>query len=148
MSSSSADMGLAAIGSEAGIPSLNVASIPAEVRNGDSKARQAYAEGLAFENVLVNELSQQMASTMYGGQADSSAATDSTTGGDASGTGGGLLGAAGAYSSLIPQALSSSIMSGGGIGLAQEFAQDIDPALLAGSGQSESSTSDQGGAAV
>ena len=109
----SADPNIGSIGAAAGIPSLNVADIPANIRNGNAAAQRAYGEGLAFERVLVNELSQQMASTMFGG-------------------GGGMSGAAAAYSSLIPQTLSSSIMSGGGLGLAEEFAQDVDPSLRGG----------------
>ena len=42
-----------------------------------------------------------------------------------SGSGSGL----GAYASLLPQALTSSIMSGGGTGLAFQIARDLDPAL-------------------
>ena len=65
--SSSSDITLGTIGADAGIPNLNVAKIPENIRNGDSKAMQAYSEGLAFEDMLVNELSQQLANTMYGG---------------------------------------------------------------------------------
>ena len=31
---------------------------------------------------------------------------------------------------MIPQALSSSIMNSGGLGMAESFAQELDPALL------------------
>jgi hypothetical protein len=34
-----------------------------------------------------------------------------------------------AFSSMIPQALTSSIMSGGGLGIALRLAQAIDPAI-------------------
>jgi hypothetical protein len=57
--------------------------------------------------VLVGELSRQLAGTMYG--------------------------AGNAYSSLIPQTLTTSIMDSGGLGMAQQFAQEIDPSLAAGS---------------
>ncbi len=138
ISVSASDISLASIGTEAGIPSLNVADIPADIRNGNSQAKQAYSQGLAFESVLVNELSQQMTNAMYGG-ADSSDGVDSSDSSGGSDGSGGLLGAASAYSSLIPQALTSSIMSGGGVGMADEFAQEIDPALLSGTSQSQSS---------
>ena len=132
MSTSSATT-LGTIGSNAGIPNLNVASIPANIRNGDSKAKQAYSEGLAFENVLVNELTQQLASTMYGG--DSSGGSSSSIDGSSDGSSGdgssgsSMLGGASAYASMIPQALTSSIMSGGGTGIAEQFAQELDPEL-------------------
>lgn len=127
MGASSSDFALASIGTSAGIPSLNVADIPATVRDGNKTAKQAYAEGLAFENVLVNELSQQLSSTMYGGSGTDAASASDGSGGSSSG----LLGGAGAYASMIPQALSSSIMSGGGLGIAEEFAQEIDPSINA-----------------
>ena len=122
--SSGAENSLASIGINAGVPSLNVADIPANVRNGNAEARQAYTEGLAFEQVLVNELTTQLANTM--GSDSSDMTGDSTD----SGTDG-LLGGSGssAYSSMIPQALSSSIMSGGGLGMAEQFAAAIDPAI-------------------
>ena len=49
---------------------------------------------------------------------------------DSSGGGGGLMGAdpaAGAYADLIPQALSSSVMSAGGLGLAAQLASSFTP---------------------
>jgi Rod binding domain-containing protein len=114
MSTSSTDITTASIGAAAGYPNLNVAEIPKNIQDGNSQAKRAYVEGLAFESVLVNELSQQMASTMYG------------TGSP--------------YSSLIPQTLTTSIMDSGGLGTAEQFAQELDPSLAAGqstdSGQS------------
>jgi hypothetical protein len=127
MSVSGSDISLGSIGTSAGIPSLNVADIPANIRNGNGSAKQAYAEGLAFENVLVNELSQQLSNTMYGGSGpDATSSTDSSDGSTGSS---GLLSGAGAYASMIPQVLTSSIMSGGGLGIAEDFAQELDPAL-------------------
>jgi hypothetical protein len=130
MSSSSTNISLSTIGSDAGIPNLNVATIPENIRNGDSKAKQAYSEGLAFEDMLVNELTQQLASTMYGG--DSSDGSSSADGSSTDGSSGSssMLGGASAYASLIPQALSSSIMNSGGLGMAESFAQELDPSLL------------------
>ena len=137
--SSSSDITLGTIGANAGIPNLNVADIPANIRHGDSKAMQAYSEGLAFEDMLVNELSQQLANTMYGGSgadgsssgvdgSSSSDGTDGTDGTDGSSSGG-LLSGASAYASLIPQTLTSSIMDGGGLGMASQFADELDPSL-------------------
>jgi hypothetical protein len=131
MSTSSA-ITLGTIGSNAGIPNLNVASVPANIRNGDSKAKQAYSEGLAFENVLVNELTQQLASTMYGGDSSGSSSTDGSSDGSSSdgSSSSSMLGGASAYASMIPQALGSSIMDSGGLGMAESFAQELDPSLL------------------
>jgi hypothetical protein len=132
--SSSSDISLSSIGTSAGIPSLNVADIPANVRNGNNAAKQAYTEGLAFENVLVNELSQQLSNTMYGGSGvDATSSTDASDGSGDDSSSSGLLSGAGAYASMIPQALTSSIMSGGGLGIAEQFAQELDPSIDAAS---------------
>jgi Rod binding domain-containing protein len=143
MSSSSTNVTLGTIGTDAGIPNLNVATIPENIRNGDSKAKAAYSEGLAFEDMLVNELSQQLANTMYGGSG-SDGSDDSTDGSsdstDGSSSGSSMLGGASAYASMIPQALTSSIMNGGGLGMAESFAQELDPALLSQATGTTSST--------
>ncbi len=126
MSFSSADSSLSSIGVNAGIPSLNVADIPANIRNGNKQAQQAYTEGLAFEQVLVNQLTTQLANTMGSSSQDTAdGASDSSS--DSSGLLGGSSNSA--YASLIPSTLTSSIMDGGGLGLADQFAETIDPAL-------------------
>jgi hypothetical protein len=126
MSFSSADSSLSSIGVNAGIPSLNVADIPANIRNGNKQAQQAYSEGLAFEQVLVNQLTTQLANTM-GSSSQDTADGSSDSSSDSSGLLGGS--SSSAYSSLIPSTLTSSIMDGGGLGLADQFAQTIDPAI-------------------
>jgi hypothetical protein len=117
------------------LPPIDPANEPAAIRNGDQKAKDAYQTGMAFENVLVNELAQQLAATVpgldgsddgLGGTTDDSSAAGSTAG-SSGGVGGG--GGLGAYSSLLPQTLASSVMSGGGTGIAMEIAKSIDPAL-------------------
>ena len=119
-------------------PLIDPANEPASVRNGDQKAKNAYETGVAFENVLVSELAQQLTATVpgldgsddgLGGSADSS---DGSTGGPGStgSTGGvGGSGGLGAYASLLPQTFANSITSGGGTGIAMEIARAIDPAL-------------------
>lgn len=132
-------LGLAAGGSS-GLPPISAADLPASVRNGPPAAKQAYTEALEFEQVLVNQLAQQLTATMTqnssdGSSGDSSGGADS--GSDSAGAGAGdvssgILGsdpATSLYSSLIPQALTDSIMSSGGLGIASELAQSIDPSL-------------------
>jgi hypothetical protein len=102
------------------LPPINAASEPASVRNGPPAAKQAYQEALGFEQLLVDQLSQQLAATV--------SSSDSADGS----SGGGIMGSdpsTGAYASLIPQALSSGIMSAGGTGVALQLAQALDPAL-------------------
>lgn len=124
----SSDITLGTIGQNAGIPDLNVATVPASIRNGGAGAMKAYSEGLAFEGMLVNELSQQMSKTMFGGTGDGSS-TDGTDSSDGSASSS-MLGGASAYQSLIPQALTASIMADGGLGMAESFAKELDPSLL------------------
>jgi hypothetical protein len=116
------------------LPTIDPANEPAAVRNGDQKAKNAYETGLSFENVLVNQLAQQLAATVpgldgsddgLGGTSDDS--SDGSSDGSTGGVGGG--GGLGAYSSLLPQTLSSAVMYGGGTGIAMQIAQSIDPAL-------------------
>ncbi len=113
------------------LPLIDPANEPAAVRNGGQKAKDAYQTGLAFENVLVNELAQQLSATVPGldGSDDGLGGTSdgSSDAGRTGGVGGG--GGLGAYSSLLPQTLSTSIMSGGGTGIAMQIAKAIDPAL-------------------
>jgi Rod binding domain-containing protein len=109
--------------STGGPPSINPANEPAAIRNGDADAKKAYQTGLSFEQLLVNQLTQELAST----------ATDSSGDGSGDGSGAsGLMGgdaASSAYANMLPQTLTSSIMSGGGTGIAMQIAKSIDPAL-------------------
>lgn len=113
------------------LPPINPALEPASVRNGNQAAKNAYQTGLAFEQVLVDQLSQQLAATAGGSSGDSS----SDSSGDSSGnSSGGLMGsdpASSMYSQMLPQALTSSVMSAGGLGLATQLAASIDPAIKA-----------------
>jgi Rod binding domain-containing protein len=124
------------------IPGLQPGDIPADIRTGDSAAKQAYGEGLAFEQILVNEMVQTMSSDISdGGDAtDSSGASLNQTGllaGDGSSTN--------VYSGMMTQALSSSLMSTGGLGIASELAQSIDPSIGTTAG---AAAGGDGGAAV
>jgi hypothetical protein len=105
------------------LPPINQANEPAAIRNGDADAKKAYQVGLSFEQVLVDQLTQELASSVTdssdNGSGDSSGASG-LMGGDA---------ASSAYANILPQTLTSSIMSGGGTGIALQIAKSIDPAL-------------------
>jgi hypothetical protein len=109
--------------STAGLPPINPANEPAAIRNGDADAKKAYQVGLSFEQVLVDQLTQELASS----------ATDTSGDGSDDGSGAsGLMGgdaASSAYATMLPQTLTSSIMCGGGTGIALQIAKSIDPAL-------------------
>jgi len=123
---------LGSITAASGLPAVDPSQEPANIRDGGTKAQQAYQTGLAFEQVLLNQLAQQLTSS-----ADLSGSDDGSDGsGDDSGDGSsstGLLGsgpASSEISQLLPGALTSSVMSGGGVGnLADSIAAAIDPAI-------------------
>jgi hypothetical protein len=118
------------------LPATNTAPLdpalePESIRNGNQAAKNAYQTGLAFENVLMNELAQAMTATVPGLSGDDDGLGGSSDSSSA-GSSGGLTGSdsgISAYSSLLPQALTSSVMSGGGTGMAMQIAQSLDPAL-------------------
>jgi Rod binding domain-containing protein len=125
------------------VPVVDGANEPADIRNGNSAAQKAYQEALGFEDILVQQLTQELASTVTS-PADSSDSSGSSGSSDSSSnSSGGILGSdpsTSAFASLIPTALTQSIMSGGGLGIAQQLAQSIDPAI--GTPQGEASSTD------
>jgi Rod binding domain-containing protein len=127
----------------ASLPPINQALEPADIRNGNAQAKQAYQEALGFEDVLMQQLTQQLASTISspsdnsnlgtGGDSDSSGSSDSS---------GGILGSdpsTSAFASMIPTALTQSLMSAGGVGIADNLARAIDPQIGTPQGSSSSS---------
>ena len=111
------------------LPPINPALEPAEIRNGDARAKQAYQEALGFEDILMQQLTQQLAATVTSPGGDSS---DSSGSGDSSSGSGSMLGSdpsTNAFASLIPTALTQSIMSGGGTGVADRLAHALDPQI-------------------
>jgi hypothetical protein len=109
------------------LPAVNPALEPASVRNGTPAAKQAYQEALGFEQVLVNQLAQEMVSSISG-SGDTSGGSDATGSGDASAN---SDAASSQYSQLLPGALTSGIMSAGGLGIAAQLATALDPSLKA-----------------
>jgi Rod binding domain-containing protein len=106
------------------LPPINAALEPADVRNGNAQAKQAYHEALGFEDILMQQLTQQLAATVTSPGGGSSGSGDSGSGG--------MLGSdpsTNAFASLIPTALTQSIMSGGGVGIADQLAHALDPQI-------------------
>jgi Rod binding domain-containing protein len=91
------------------VPVVNQALEPAAVRNGSPAVQKAYGEALSFESVFVNQLCQQLVDTT--GLSGTQGSTDSSSGDPSVGD----------FASMLPGALSSSIMSQGGLGLAAEL---------------------------
>jgi hypothetical protein len=117
------------------LPPINPALEPASIRTGDKAAKNAYQTGLAFEDILVGQLTQAMTATVPGLDGSSSGgdglggSSDDGLGGSTASGDGSSSGGLGAYSSLLPDTLTSTLMSAGGTGVAMQIAQGIDPAL-------------------
>ena len=133
---------MSAIGFNSTLPPIDTASEPADIRNGNSAAQKAYQEALGFEDILVQQLTQELASTVTSPSDDGSSGDGSD--GSSSDSSGGILGSdpsTSAFASMIPTALTQSIMSSGGLGIAQQLAQAIDPAI--GTPQGEATPSNK-----
>jgi Rod binding domain-containing protein len=100
-----------------GLPVVNQALEPASVRHGSAAAQKAYQSALAFEQVLVEQLSKSMTAASGLGGEESEEAGSEEGGSTSSGA------AAAGLSSMLPQALSSGVMDAGGLGLAAQMAQ-------------------------
>ncbi len=125
---------IAATSIGAGLPIVNQALEPASVRNGSPARQQAYARALDFEGMLVQQLSQSL--TAVGGLTEDGG--EGAEGGAGTAIGGGL-------SSLMPEALSNGVMSQGGLGLATQLMEDLEPVGGAAAAGSRSSLAPDGG---
>jgi Rod binding domain-containing protein len=99
------------------LPPIDQALLPAEVRHGSAKDKKAYQAALGFERVLLGELTKALAET----------AKPADGGDDGSGSGSGQPqdAASSMYMQMLPDQLADSIVSGGGIGLAQSLYRSI-----------------------
>ena len=135
-------MSFGTIGSS--LPPIDATNEPADIRNGNTAAKNAYQEALGFEDILVQQLTQELASTVTSPTNDSSLDGGSGDGSDnSSNSSGGILGSdpsTSGFASLIPTALTESIMSSGGLGIAQQLAQAIDPAIGTSQGEANNKT--------
>jgi Rod binding domain-containing protein len=107
-----------------GLPAIDPATEPASVRNGDQAAKNAYQTGLAFEQMLDQQLTQTMSATISG-----TGSSDDGLGGTSDQSSGSSDPAASAFSSMMPDALTSGLMTSGGTGIAMQIARSLDPSL-------------------
>jgi Rod binding domain-containing protein len=117
--------------------------LPASVRSGTPAQKQAYETALQFEQVLVQQLSTQLASTA-GLDGSSNGSIDGSTDGSSDPT-------ASIYQQMLPQALTQGLMGNGGLGLAAQLAPGLDPSYHISSqstGATTTTHSASGGAAV
>ena len=99
------------------LPAVNQALEPAWVRHGSAATQKTYATALAFEQMLVQQLSKSLTSS-------TGVEGESAQGGEGSEEGGPSFGSS-ELSSLLPQALSNGVMSAGGLGLAEQLTREL-----------------------
>ena len=109
------------VAAASGLPPIDTTFEPASVRNGSAATKQAYNDALQFESMLVQQLSQSLAaSSGLGGAGGESEGESESEGGGESSAGSSQL------SSLLPQTLTESVMSHGGLGLAKQMMGSIE----------------------
>jgi Rod binding domain-containing protein len=120
-----------------GLPAVNQALEPEWVRRGSAATQKAYDSALAFEQTLVEQLSKSMADASgLGGESSSEGEAGAEEGGSSTGGAGDSQ-----LSSMLPQALSASVMNAGGLGMAAQMTRELEG--VAGTAQTHAS----GGAA-
>ncbi len=102
-----------------GLPAVNRALEPAWVRHGSASTQKTYETALAFEEMLVQQLSRSLTATsgLEGGASQGGEAGAEEGGSSSFGTS--------QLSSLLPQALSNGVMSAGGLGLAAQLTREL-----------------------
>jgi Rod binding domain-containing protein len=119
-----------------GVPPIQSALLPEDVRKAGPKAERLYQTALSFESVLVDQLTQSLGSTL-----DSTGSSDSSDG-----DGGDTTDAASALTAqMIPDALSQSITASGGLGLAHQLYEALGGSKLSGSANSAPASTEDGG---
>ena len=91
------------------IPPVDQSLLPADVRNGTDKQKQAYTAAVGFERMLLEQLTKPLA------QSAISADTDSEDGESGQDSGSSV------YSDMISSSLADSVSQQGGLGLADSL---------------------------
>ena len=131
------------IGTSGELPAVNQALEPSWVRNGSKTVQQDYASALAFERTLVEQLSKSLASSAPGGEEGQ----EEGTGGEEA-AGSSMDAGMSQISSMLPQALSSSVMSSGGLGLAAELTRGLGAAGTLSAAPGTSTPADTGAGTI
>ena len=99
------------------LPIVDQAALPAEVRNGTQKQKDAYAAALGFERMLVSQLTKSLAKDAMGGGED--AADSSQDSGSDADSGSAM------YSDMVASSLADGIAQQGGLGLARQLYRSL-----------------------
>jgi Rod binding domain-containing protein len=95
----------------AGLDPIDTSLLPAEVRNGTARDRQLYTAALAFEQQLTRQLAQSLVDATQPQDGDSSSSEDDSS----------SDGSSNPYAQMLPDALTQSVTSDGGLGLGPEL---------------------------
>jgi hypothetical protein len=90
------------------LPPIDRSHLPADIRAGTPARQDAYEAALGFEQLLVQQLTETLAAT-----------SRDALGGDSP------------YASLLPEAMADGVMNTGGLGLARQLADAIEPPATA-----------------
>jgi Rod binding domain-containing protein len=99
----------------AGLPPIDAALLPADVRRAGPKAEQAYETALSFESVLTDQLTQSLTSALAGSGSGTDGSGDDDPGDDSTDAATELT------SQMLPDALTQSLTAAGGLGLARQL---------------------------
>jgi Rod binding domain-containing protein len=91
------------------IPPVDQSLLPADVRSGTDKQKQAYAAAVGFERMLVEQLTKPLAQSALGG--DDTGSDDGSTQDSGSSV----------YGDMISGSLADSVSQQGGLGLADSL---------------------------
>jgi hypothetical protein len=98
-----------------GLPTISDTLLPADVRNGSQSDKDSYKTAMGFEQMLVGQLVQ----TMVGSDAAAPTTGDDDSADTALDTSDPMT--SGPFSGQMQDALSSALMSAGGLGLAAQI---------------------------
>ncbi len=98
-----------------GLPPIQSSAIPAGVRAQGTAATQKYEAALSFEGVLDQQLTQALASSLQGAADAGSSDDDSSDDSSSSDPSMSMT------LQMLPQTLAQSLVSNGGLGLAQQL---------------------------
>ncbi|MDX6397249.1 MAG: hypothetical protein QOJ43_657 [Gaiellaceae bacterium] len=89
------------------LPPIDQSLLPAEVRDGSKQDKQSYQAALGFERMLLGELTKALADTAKPAGEDGDAQPEDA--------------ASSMYMQMLPDQLADSMISNGGLGLAEDF---------------------------
>jgi Rod binding domain-containing protein len=95
------------VSSAAGLPPLPAGTVlPADVRNASPADQRTYRTAMAFERVLIGQLTTAMQATVQSDDDTTDAATKT-------------------YTDMLPGTMADALTAGGGIGLAADLARSL-----------------------